>query len=52
MLLRGTLSLSPPVLVVSHRLPSVDGSMVRSRPWVPTKYCWTSVRVSPLITAR
>jgi hypothetical protein len=32
LLLRGMLSLSPPVLVVSHRLPSVDGSTVRSRP--------------------
>jgi hypothetical protein len=51
-LLFGTLSFSPRLLVVSHRPPSLLGSTVRSRPYVPLRNCWTPVRAEPVICAR
>ena len=51
LLLLGTLSLSPVFEVVSQTPPVGDGSTVRSRPYVPTKYDCTFVRLVPLITA-
>ena len=52
LLLFGVLSLSPVVLVVIHRLPSIVGSTVRRRPYVPTKNCCAAARLLPLIGAR
>src|SRR5436305_2468442 len=48
-LLFGVLSLSPPLLVVSHRPPAGLGSTVRSRPYVPVKYARGVVVVVPVI---